>query len=188
MGCYGLILVLFLSASVIPLGMMEAAGNDYPRVSVQTSKTMSCSEINEMLKDNLYFMKAMEYARVTDLSKLPLGKHVLDSTNLWLTIMEVSLKTREEAKLEAHDEYIDIQIPLSGDEEFGVKARSKCVRPSKPFDKAADIIFFEDTPDKYVVVKAFEPVVFPPELSHAPLIGKGVLRKAVFKVRVLHNK
>lgn len=188
MGRYGLILVLFLSASVIPLGMMEAAGNDYPRVSVQTSKTMSCSEINEMLKDNPYFMKAMEYARVTDLSKLPLGKHVLDSTNLWLTIMEVSLKTREEARLEAHDEYIDIQIPLSCDEVFGVKDRSKCASPSGPFDKEADIIFFEDVPDRYVTVKAFEPIVFTPELSHAPLIGEGLLRKAVFKVKVLRDK
>lgn len=188
MGRYRLILVLFLSVSVVSFGTMEALGEDRSQECVKTQKTMLSSEMKHDLEVNPYFRKAMEYARVTDLSKLPLGKHVLDSTNLWLTIMEIPLKTREEAKLEAHDEYIDIQIPLSGDEEFGVKARSKCVRPSKPFDKAADIIFFEDTPDKYVVVKAFEPVVFPPELSHAPLIGKGVLRKAVFKVRVLHNK
>ena len=168
--------------------MMEAAGKDNPRESVQTSKTMLDSEINEMLKDNPYFAKAMEYARVTDLSELPLGKHVLDSANLWLTIMEMPLKTRAEAKLEAHDEYIDIQIPLSGDEVFGVKDRSKCVSPSGPFDKAADIIFFEDTPDRYVTVKAFEPIVFTPDQSHAPLIGEGLLRKAVFKVRVLRDK
>ena len=137
-------------------------------------------EINETLKDNPYFKKAMEYARMTDLSELPLGKHVLDSKNLWLTIIE--------ARLEAHDEYIDIQIPLSQDEEFGVKDRSKCVSPSGAFDKKADIIFFEDTPDRYVTVKAFEPIVFTPEMSHAPLIGEGLLRKAVFKVKVLQGK
>lgn len=145
-------------------------------------------EINETLKDNPYFKKAMEYARITDLSELPLGKHVLDSKNLWLTIIEMPLKAREEARLEAHDEYIDIQIPLSQDEEFGVKDRSKCVSPSGAFDKKADIIFFEDTPDRYVTVKAFEPIVFTPEMSHAPLIGEGLLRKAVFKVKVLQGK
>ena len=58
-------------------------------------------EINETLKDNPYFKKAMEYARMTDLSELPLGKHVLDSKNLWLTIIEMPLKAREEARLEA---------------------------------------------------------------------------------------
>ena len=87
-------------------------------------------EINETLKDNPYFKKAMEYARMTDLSELPLGKHVLDSKNLWLTIIEMPLKAREEARLEAHDEYIDIQIPLSQDEEFGVKdAQNVSVHP-----------------------------------------------------------
>lgn len=167
--------------------MKEAAGKSYPRVSIQTTKTMLGSEINETLKGNPYFIMAMEYARVTDLSVLSLGKHVLDSTNLWLTIMEMPLKTCEEARLEAHDEYIDIQIPLSGDEVFGVKVRSKCVSPSGPFDKGTDIIFFEDTPDRYVTVKAFESIVFTPEMSHAPLIGEGLLRKAVFKVKVLHD-
>ena len=188
MGRYGLILVLFLSVSVMLTGMMETAGKDYPQVSVQISKTMLNSETIETLKGNPYFMKAMEYARTTDLSGLPLGKHILDSTNLWVTIMEAPLKTREQAKLEAHDEYIDIQIPLSGDEVFGVRERSKCVNPSGPFDKEADIIFFEDDPERYISVKAFEPVVFSPEQSHAPLIGEGLLRKAVFKVRVMRDK
>lgn len=39
-----------------------------------------------------------------------------------------------EVRSEAHNKYIDIQIPLSAEEMFGVKARSVCTFPVGTFD------------------------------------------------------
>ena len=65
--------------------------------------------------------KALEFMKTTDLNQLPAGKHVIDGDNLWVNIVDSDLKSPSAAKLEAHAQYIDVQIPLSGPETFGIK-------------------------------------------------------------------
>ncbi|HOE94143.1 MAG TPA: YhcH/YjgK/YiaL family protein, partial [Candidatus Cryptobacteroides sp.] len=83
-----------------------------------------------------------------------------------------------------HDAFIDIQIPLSGPETFGVKPRSECTQPRGEMDSVKDILFFDDAIEETVTVKAGEMIVFKPDTAHAPLIGFGPIRKAIFKVSV----
>ena len=83
-----------------------------------------------------------------------------------------------------HDKYIDIQIPLSKDESFGVKPRSECREPEGEFNTEKDILFYKDKDWKTVSVKAGEMIVFEPDTAHAPLIGEGTIHKAIFKVKV----
>ena len=45
-------------------------------------------------------------------------------------------------------------------------------------------MFFNDVIDTFVKVRPGEVMVFPPDTAHAPLIGEGHIRKAIFKVRV----
>lgn len=136
---------------------------------------------------NCYYRQAIEYIVNHDLNALPTGKHVIDGDNLWVNIVDADLRSPSEAKLEAHDKYIDIQVPLSGSEQFGTKSREDCMLPAGPFDEANDIVFFNDPIDDIVTVLAGEMIVFMPSEAHAPLIGKGKIHKAIFKVRTMIN-
>lgn len=137
------------------------------------------------LMDNPFYAKAMEYLQDTDLFELETGKHVIDGDNLWVNIVDSKMKTPQEARLEVHDKYIDIQIPLSREETFGIKPRSECTRPSTEMDPVKDIQFFADPVEETVTVKAGEVITFEPDTAHAPLIGEGTIHKAIFKVRAV---
>ena len=63
--------------------------------------------------ENPYYAAAMEYIRNNDLNALENGKHILDGDNLFVNIVDSQMKTPQQARLEVHDQYIDIQVPLS---------------------------------------------------------------------------
>ena len=63
---------------------------------------------------NPLFAKAMEYLKATDLNAQELGKVKLQGDDLVVNFSQTKPKTKEEAKLETHNQFIDIQIPLSG--------------------------------------------------------------------------
>ena len=128
--------------------------------------------------------KALEFMKTTDLNRLPAGKHVIDGDNLWVNIVDSDLKTRSAARLEAHAKYIDVQIPLSGEETFGIKPVAKCVRPDGEMNTEKDILFYDDPVEETVTVQAGEPIIFGPDTAHAPLIGEGRIHKAIFKARI----
>lgn len=72
---------------------------------------------------NPLFAKAMEYLKATDLNAQELGKVKLQGDDLVVNFSQTKPKTKEEAKLETHNQFIDIQIPLSGVEVMGYTAR-----------------------------------------------------------------
>ncbi len=133
---------------------------------------------------NPNYVKALEYMAATDLNSLEPGKHVIDSDNLFVNIVDSQMKTPEQARLEVHDKYIDIQVPLSKGESFGVKPRSECREADGEFNTEKDILFYRDKDWKTVSVNAGEKIVFDTDTAHAPLIGEGTIHKAIFKVKV----
>ena len=134
---------------------------------------------------NPYLKAAREFAKNNDLAALTPGKHVIDGDNLWVNIVSAPLRPVEKAKLEAHDAYIDLQIPLSGGESFGVKPRKDCTLQEGEMDTVNDIVFFGDKVEKIVTLSAGEEIVFAPDTAHAPLIGEGNILKAIFKIKVV---
>lgn len=137
------------------------------------------------LDDNKYYLAALDYIADTDLSALEPGKHLLDGEDLFVNIVDSQMKTPEQARLEVHDKYIDIQVPLSREESFGVKPRNKCTEPDGEFNAEKDILFYKDKDWTTVTVKPGEAITFEPDTAHAPLIGEGTIRKAIFKVKVV---
>ena len=136
------------------------------------------------LDTNPNYLKALEYIENTDLGELEVGKHMIDGDNLFVNIVDSNMKTPEEARLEVHDVYIDIQVPLSKDESFGVKPRKDCQEPDGEMDTVKDLLFFKDKDWTTVTVKVGEAITFEPDTAHAPLIGEGTIHKAIFKVKV----
>lgn len=130
------------------------------------------------------FKKAFDYLKNNDLSQAAPGKIVLDGERLYINVSELHGKKAEDAKLELHRKYIDIQIVFSGNEAMGWCTDSHCQTEIAPYSDEKDIVYFEDTPTTYVHVKPGEFVIFFPEDGHAPCVGEGAIKKAIVKVLI----
>ena len=90
----------------------------------------------------------------------------------------------EQALLEFHRRYIDIQFVVAGIDLIGWLPTPSCQRVSTPYDEAKDVGFFYDRPATWLSVAAGQFALFFPEDAHAPLAGQGAVHKAVVKVAV----
>jgi YhcH/YjgK/YiaL family protein len=109
-------------------------------------------------------------------------RHAIDGDRIYVSVDEKDGRGREGARLEAHRRYIDIQVTLGGAEEIGWMPLAGCRQPAAAFDVARDIVFFEDRPDTWLSVPPGSFAIFFPEDAHAPLAGRGRLRKAIVKI------
>lgn len=129
--------------------------------------------------------RAFTYLNNHDLSKLPLGRHLIDDDDIFINVQEVELKAPQDAPLEVHNTYIDIQVLIDGAEQerMGWRPRADCQRPTGDFDREKDVRFFSDPHRFEIGVRRGEFAIFLPEDAHAPMIGQGRVRKAIVKVR-----
>lgn len=130
------------------------------------------------------FGRAFAFLTRSDLATLGVGRHVLDGEFLYVSIDQKEGRNRDAARLEAHRRYIDIQYTIEGDEEIGWMPLSPSLRPIGLFDSAHDIIFFEDRPTTWLSVPPGHFAIFFPNDAHAPLAGRGLLKKAIVKIAV----
>jgi len=130
------------------------------------------------------FQQAFDHIRDTDFFALAPGRYNIVGDDLIAIVEQVSAKTKEMAKLEAHRKYIDIQLVLEGDETMGWKPLADCLNPVSEHSMEKDIRFFHDAPASWIAVPPDHFCIFFPEDAHAPLVGKGQVRKVIFKVAV----
>jgi len=130
------------------------------------------------------FAKAFEFILKQDLEKVEPGKYPIDGTDLHASVSLKNGVKAAEAKFEAHNNYIDIQVCPAGSEELGWKPRNTCKDPIGEYNTEKDVIFYSDRPDTYFELKAGQFAIFFPEDVHAPMIGTGPIKKLVVKVRL----
>lgn len=128
------------------------------------------------------FARAFAFLLRPDLKELPAGRYEVDGERVYAMVSRGPGRSKEDALLEAHERYIDIQLVLSGTDNMGWKPRSSCSRPSGAYDDASDVQFFADEPDAWMPVESGAFAVFFPEDAHMPLISSGQLHKVVVKV------
>ncbi len=131
------------------------------------------------------FARAFEYIAATDLLNAPEGKGDI-AEGLKYIISNGNGKTAEAslAKFECHDKNIDIQLCISGKETIGWKPREKCISPNGEYNPEKDVRFFSDAPDTFFQLTDGQFVIFYPEDVHAPMIGEGLIKKLVIKVKI----
>lgn len=136
--------------------------------------------------ENLHplFKKAFEYIRSTDFSKMEDGKIELDGDNLIVSVATIFGKSKDEAAIETHKKYIDIQLPILGVEKIGWKAGCELQEESVPYNEEKDIAFFIDRPTAYTKIYPGQFAIYFPCDGHAPGIGQGSIRKVVVKVKL----
>lgn len=152
-----------------------------------------------MIKDSLsnahrhdaehpYFRTVFEILQSLNCGALQDGHIELDGNYVFIDIATVEGRNSTESPLESHKRYIDIQMPLSGTETFGVKELEHCNITRKPYDEQTDVALWSDTPDRFVDVAPGEFVVFFPSDAHAPCITASARhQKLVVKVSVALN-
>ena len=130
------------------------------------------------------FAAAFEFLMRPDLKDLPDGRHEIDGDRIYALAVRGPGRKREEAMLEAHELYADIQLVLAGVDTMGWKPTSACVQPADDYDPATDAQFFKDDPDAWVATRAGAFVIFLPGDAHLPTISDGDIHKVVAKIRL----
>jgi len=120
----------------------------------------------------------------TDLRALAPGRHEVDGDRIYLSIDHANGRGRDGARIEAHQRYIDVQYTIDGDEEIGWMPIGECGAPSGAYDETKDVTFFDGRPTSWLYVPAGSFVVFFPADAHAPLGGRGAIKKAILKLAV----
>ena len=131
---------------------------------------------------NPLFAQAIEFLKSTDLNAHELGKVVLKEGELFVNFASARPKTKDEAKIETHNNFIDIQIPLTGTELMGYMPRTDLAEAEYNAEK--DITFYPGHATDYLTVKPGMFVIFFPEDAHAPGVTEVELKKVIVKVRV----
>lgn len=133
---------------------------------------------------NPNFAKAIEFIKNNDLSKLPLGRNEICGDLVFANVMEAQPKAKEEARLEIHRRYIDIQIPISGNELMGFTPLDEL--PAPDYIESDDAALYPATiaAREYFTVKNDQFVIFYPQDGHAPAITPVVVKKVVVKVAI----
>lgn len=126
---------------------------------------------------------ALQFLRQADLSSAAPGRYELDGANLYYLIQEYAPKPVEAAALEAHRNYIDIQLVLEGEEFIGFADLSTV--QSKEYQPEKDFVPVQGRFDPIRVPAGSFMLLFPND-AHAPglFAGTGRVRKVVVKVRV----
>lgn len=130
------------------------------------------------------FPRAFAVLAATDLAALPPGRHTIDGDRIYLSIDHKDGRGRDGARLEAHRRYIDIQVTIDGDEEIGWMPLAACGLPAGGFDESKDVGFFDTPVTTWLAVPRGSFAIFFPHDIHAPLAGRGPLKKAIVKIAV----
>ena len=129
------------------------------------------------------FAWALRQLARDDLKSLPAGKTELIPGKAWYSIDEPTTRPREQVPFEAHREFIDIQMTLSGDERIGCAPLRRVV-PTGTYDEEKDIQFFRGEGMTLDCRQGMFAVFFS-EDAHQPCIAPAEparIRKVVVKI------
>lgn len=132
---------------------------------------------------NPFFAQAIDFIKTHDLDAMHTGRTELNGEALVVNVAQTDPKSQEEARLETHNVFIDIQIPLSATEVMGYTPAANCLPANAPYDAEKDITFFEGQAQSYIPVHPGMFAIFFPQDGHAPGISPNGVKKVIVKVK-----
>lgn len=131
---------------------------------------------------NPLFSEVLDFIKSHDLKTMPTGIVKIKDDDLFANFCDAKGKKAGEAKVETHDQMIDIQIPLGCSETMGYIPRQKL--PDNEYNSTKDITFYDENPEKLIKIEDGEFAVFFPQDGHAPFISESdIIHKVIFKVK-----
>jgi len=134
-------------------------------------------------------LEGLEFLRITDLSRLAIGRHPLDGEKLFAIVDEYRTRPASQCRLEAHQRYHDIQHIIAGRERIGYAPLGR-VRLAEGYDAARDVAFYDGEYDM-LTLDAGMFAIFAPHDAHAPQMmmeRPEPVRKIVVKVQIEHGR
>ena len=131
---------------------------------------------------NPLFPEAFEFLLKTDLANHELGKVVLQEGDSWVNFAQGRPKGKEDSKIETHNNFIDIQIPVSDSELMGYMPRVDL--PEEEYNTVKDATYYKGLATDYLTIKPGMFAIFFPQDAHAPGVNPQGLKRVVVKVRV----
>jgi len=135
--------------------------------------------------ENQRIKTALEFLAKTDFSKIEDGKYEIDGENIYYIKTKYLTKQTEEAQLEAHKKYIDVQYVLKGSEKIGYLPFNN-QNVFKEYDDENDYMLFDEDCSYLVFTEGMFAILFPEDL-HKPGIkteNPEEVKKVVIKVKV----
>jgi YhcH/YjgK/YiaL family protein len=130
--------------------------------------------------------QAIIYLKQTDVYNLPVGRHELEKDLLYVNVMEFDTIFADQKQAEVHQEYIDIQFLIRGEERicFGLENTTNPV--AKEYDATNDYYLVSSVScESELLLSPGMFAIFFPEQPHKPgcCIEKPMLlKKAVMKI------
>lgn len=133
---------------------------------------------------NPHFATAFAFLRQPDLADMPEGRHDVDGDNVFAVVAKGVGRKPEEALIETHDQYIDIQFVLKGTDNIGWKSRKDLGPSTEASDPRNDVAFYQDAPTVWSSVGPNTFGIYFPEDAHLPMISDEELHKVIMKVAI----
>ena len=130
------------------------------------------------------FEAAFSFLKQSSLNEFKEGKKQIDGERLFALALNAKGKGKQDARLESHRRYIDLQYTLEGSDFIGYETKSACTADEKDYDAESDIEFYTNSPTTWLAVPAGSFAIFFPEDVHAPLGTDGFIHKLIIKVAV----
>lgn len=131
--------------------------------------------------------KAFSFLKDNDLTKLEVKRYEIDGDNAYALVSEYLSKNEEDARYEAHRNYIDIQYVISGRELIGIAPVSMKKDVLEPYDALKDIMFLSVSQGNNLKADPDRFFIFFPDDLHRPSLKDGEnsqVHKVVVKVKI----
>ncbi|MDT8389164.1 MAG: YhcH/YjgK/YiaL family protein [Lentisphaeria bacterium] len=128
-----------------------------------------------------------DFLATHDLDSLAEGWHPIagEGEEAYLMVATENCRPEEDAELEGHRKYIDIQICLAGHDRVGWRSLGDCPGCLTEYEPEDDLLFCNEKPTQWVDLTAGLFVMLFPDDLHKPLVGEGQVKKLV--VKILHE-
>lgn len=134
-----------------------------------------------------YWDEAFAFITNTNLDTLSVGKHAIDGDNVFATVSDGPTKDLDKTSWEAHHNYLDFHLVISGREKVGVM-NAKTAKVTSPYDPAKDVENFDiNTKGDWYIEDPTTLYIFFPQNSHRPGVhvdGYDKVKKLVIKIKM----
>jgi YhcH/YjgK/YiaL family protein len=119
-----------------------------------------------------------------DINTIPVGRHEIDGTNLYVLVQEYNTKLKEQGLWEAHRRYIDLHYMVQGTEGIGYANINHLQQGV--YDESKDFLPLHGEGELITLKSGYFVLLFP-EDAHMPGMAPGSpapVRKIVLKIAV----
>lgn len=133
-------------------------------------------------------VRAFEFLRHKELSKLPDGRIDIDGDSVYALLQSYRTKPRQGGRPEGHRRYADVQALLAGREVCGYIPVSGNLAVSQAYDATKDFMLFKPADCDFVTLTPGRFAIFFPQDAHLPGCQfsdtPDAIRKVVVKIRI----